>query len=802
MGKIELSKRNLSLLIFIMLFSFTDILTFISTSSLVLVIAIFMLLVPTVYMVYQINCNEDELPKIVGLICLVTSVLYIFFNLFNLIIYAVSFFASEKELYLIWDYKLIIFGSILLLIFILNRIRGGYAWIKYLIALLGYTTVLVIVYLMFNFALGHELSINLVSYDSAYTNLITLSIPLLFLVLRKYDNRLLLESLESSLVWYIMVAIVVMILSNFTTYTSSVVTYFNTAFTSMLSENLEPFLATVIIIIYLVSLLFKLGLVYTFAKRYYDEIHQTKSNYSLSISYLVAFIILLMIHLWAIDLWTMMDVINSMYTVFGIILLLLISFCSIYMCFRKYIVSTSKATLLVLSTFPMILCIAYIYYIDSPLLLVLSDFISNVNIVFFGFSLFILIFYTVETVILLYAYKHRIYTADLEQENVDEAIDIFVMIPCMNEDLVINQTITSLLNNDYPNLHLYVIDDGSSDNTASEVTRCVDPRNHLLSRVKPEAQQGKGEALNWAYYQLIGQVDEMQLDHDKVLITIIDADTEVEPDYFAKVNKVFQNMPEVTGLQSKVRVIELGADSAQDLEFTAIINSAQSLRNLTDTVAFGGNGQFCRLSTLEKLDEKPWSKSLVEDFDLSTRLYLACGDEIHNIQFDDIYIKQSGIVNDAQALVKQRVRWAQGNVQSFKYIKQIIGSNKLRFKQKIELSMTLIKPWLMAIEYAILMYTLVLIADVLLIEGLNRAIILVIVLFLIMGLYIIIINLIWSTLYNFEKPEKLRIRTVISDTYYLTKFLFTLTQIYPQSIIRHLKSDNGWDKTKRQKKEE
>ncbi|MDP0959359.1 hypothetical protein Q6334_30180, partial [Klebsiella pneumoniae] len=75
------------------------------------------------------------------------------------------------------------------------------------------------------------------------------------------------------------------------------------------------------------------------------------------------------------------------------------------------------------------------------------------------------------------------------------------------------------------------------------------------------------------------------------------------------------------------------------------------------------NGQFCKLSTLQALNEDPWTDSLVEDFDLSTRLFLS-DIEVKNAQFDDIYIEQTGIINDNEALVKQRVRWAQGNIQS------------------------------------------------------------------------------------------------------------------------------------------
>lgn len=58
----------------------------------------------------------------------------------------------------------------------------------------------------------------------------------------------------------------------------------------------------------------------------------------------------------------------------------------------------------------------------------------------------------------------------------------------------------SLLNTNYENLDIYVIDDASIDNTVQEVEEFQgNKRFHLLQRFQPEAQQGKGEALNWAY---------------------------------------------------------------------------------------------------------------------------------------------------------------------------------------------------------------------------------------------------------------------------------------------------------------
>ena len=138
--------------------------------------------------------------------------------------------------------------------------------------------------------------------------------------------------------------------------------------------------------------------------------------------------------------------------------------------------------------------------------------------------------------------------------------------------------------------------------------------NFCLRRIKPNAQKGKGTALNWAYYQISEQIQAKGIAPEEVLIAIIDADTKLETNYFEKVNRAFNYDDKLTGLQPKVRVANLLKDSSQDLEFSEIINATQMFRTLTNTVAFGGNGQFCKLSTLQALNEEPWTDSLVEDF--------------------------------------------------------------------------------------------------------------------------------------------------------------------------------------------
>ncbi len=798
MKKILDSKNLVAMFMFILLFSFSDIITILSTSNQIDVAVLFMILIPSCYLIYQININDERLPRYICLLGYAAATLFVVYQLLNILISITTFYFGEQSLYLIWEYKLLFFILIFGLIWLLQHITFNSQFISKIVFGLFTISVLSLGYLLIGLALDSKIIINLVSFKASYTNLLAIFFPILYLVFIRFKADVMSEGLILSIGGYIMFMIIVMLLANFVSYSSDSVVFVNSAFSKFIKDNTSQLFGALLFIIYIIGSLFKVVIIYCLANEYYKQEVASQSHYSLFLGYFVLLITAGLVYLLGDDLWSFRSIIQALFVALNICLLITLSWYGVYISFKKYITPIAKGLLLVLSTFPMVIIFMYLSHVDSQLLIEVSYLVRKLNVVFFLFSIMILLFYTFETIVLWFAYGKRLETSDLDPIAKEEQKHIFVMIPCMNEALVINKTVTSLLSNKYQNLHLYVIDDASTDNTLYEVAKCADVRKHVLKRRKPNAQLGKGEALNWAYYQLITVIDDKQLNHEDVLIAIIDADTEVDSDYFEKVNRVFTANPKITGLQSKVRVIDLGVDSAQDLEFAQIINSMQSLRNLTGTVAFGGNGQFCKLSTLQQLDEKPWSDSLVEDFDLSTRLFLALGDEINNIQYDDIYIRQTGITKDSPALVKQRVRWAQGNVQSFKYMKQLICSDKLRFIQKFEIAVTLMKPWLMAIEYAILTYTLVLIVDVFIFEGLSQVLILIIVLFLAMATYILLINFIWAILYNRDKQTKFRFKNVLTDTFYLTKFLFTLTQIYPQSILRHIKSDNGWDKTKRQ----
>ena len=76
---------------------------------------------------------------------------------------------------------------------------------------------------------------------------------------------------------------------------------------------------------------------------------------------------------------------------------------------------------------------------------------------------------------------------------------VSLLVPARNEEGTIGNCLRSLLGQDYPNLEVLVLDDGSSDGTVSEVRRVAGSRGRVLTGAPlPPGWTGK----NWACHQL------------------------------------------------------------------------------------------------------------------------------------------------------------------------------------------------------------------------------------------------------------------------------------------------------------
>ncbi len=271
------------------------------------------------------------------------------------------------------------------------------------------------------------------------------------------------------------------------------------------------------------------------------------------------------------------------------------------------------------------------------------------------------------------AQSGRLRVEDFEATDpfVDGADNFFIfMLPCLNEELVIKASIERLLGLPYPNFAVIAIDDASADATGQIVSSIDDDRVHLVRRVAPHAQEGKGEALNAGVRHILesGVID--GLDPATVIVCVVDADGRLDPEAPSTVSPLFDDET-VAGVQIGVRINNRFTSllaRMQDVEFVVYTELFQRGRRHWGSVGLGGNGQFMRLSALLEFGDAPWSRSLTEDLDLGVRL-LANG--WRNDVCPIVYVHQQGVVA-LPRLVRQRARWFQGHLQSWKLIPTVL----------------------------------------------------------------------------------------------------------------------------------
>ncbi|HJX50612.1 MAG TPA: glycosyltransferase family 2 protein [Candidatus Nanoarchaeia archaeon] len=122
------------------------------------------------------------------------------------------------------------------------------------------------------------------------------------------------------------------------------------------------------------------------------------------------------------------------------------------------------------------------------------------------------------------------FIADLKKSKLfyrdDELPRVSVLIPAYNEEETIENTIKSILNSDYPDFEVIVVDDGSKDKTLEMAKKIKDSRLHIFHK----KNGGKGTALNLGISKAKGEI-----------IFTMDADTFVHPQSMKRMVRYFKN---------------------------------------------------------------------------------------------------------------------------------------------------------------------------------------------------------------------------------------------------------------------
>jgi poly-beta-1,6 N-acetyl-D-glucosamine synthase len=224
---------------------------------------------------------------------------------------------------------------------------------------------------------------------------------------------------------------------------------------------------------------------------------------------------------------------------------------------------------------------------------------------------------------------------------------VSIIVPAYNEEKVVARTIETLVEADYPNKEIIIVDDGSVDSTYEVASRFASKNLKVVRR----PNGGKFAALNTGIAVSTGEI-----------IVTVDADSLIGRAAIAEIVKGFEN-PEVAGVAGNLKVFNRNKliTKLQALEYiTQIQIVRRAFENFGSlTVASGAFSAFRKTA----LEESGWYDPdyLLEDFDITIKL-LKSHQILHGNNEAVCYTEAPETLRD---VYKQRLSWFRGDFQNF-----------------------------------------------------------------------------------------------------------------------------------------
>ncbi|MCK8468758.1 glycosyltransferase [Microbacterium sp. KSW4-16] len=236
----------------------------------------------------------------------------------------------------------------------------------------------------------------------------------------------------------------------------------------------------------------------------------------------------------------------------------------------------------------------------------------------------------------------------------------------------------------------------------------------------------------------------------------------------------------------------------QDMEFRTVNAAMQSLRARAGTVGLGGNGQFTRLSILDRIAEEygsPWHGSLLEDYELGLHV-VATGSRTKNV--NDTHVSQEALPS-AKRFITQRTRWAQGNIECASYIPKVVKSPHVTAAGALETTYYLLLPYLQTIgmlALGLLMFSAAL-------DGVGHPDVLAAFLrvwwsvLTIYAIFTLLPFVLWGPIYRWRCEPDMYLATSIRYGFCFAFYIYYMYLVLPAAFVRKYKGKTGWVKTRR-----
>ncbi len=250
---------------------------------------------------------------------------------------------------------------------------------------------------------------------------------------------------------------------------------------------------------------------------------------------------------------------------------------------------------------------------------------------------------------------------------------VSILIPCHNEHEVIEKTAQNILNLDYKDFEIVLIDDRSSDDTAEIIKNLEKKYDKITAIIRDKnATPGKSAVLN----------DAMKIAKGEAIL-VFDADAKVEKDFLSRM--IVELEPaDVGAVQAQKVIINAKQNFLTQCQYNEYIldTHLQVGRDaIRGAVELRGNGELIKRQALKSING--WNEdTITDDLDMSTRLHVKGWD----IRFcPDIKVYEEGVVTFS-ALIRQRRRWVEGSIRRYlEYAVDIFTSKDMSLRVGFDL---------------------------------------------------------------------------------------------------------------------